>query len=540
MHLPVRSHVCWAWSAKRRQWDQLTVTGGCDGAMQEYVAIVDRALPGWDHPTDYPVSNQEKFWKDDTVAQQCQYCGSLFSMAQRRHHCRMCFDIFCYSCCSQSIELALCPGAPLRQQRVCCQCYQLVERDRSLLEIRRLIRLNHEIEDDICELQERTRLELAAKRREEDRLRTEAHACGCDMDALEVAIASQTGGAAPLVEAMALDTPPAHKYAPRESVEANEQLVVAHRQLQMAHKAAQCRSKKALAQMDIVLAVLHGAICFGSLNWDIVLRRMRVFLTLRELRALAQTSRGLRTRVERYKCEKKSILAYDPVKTAQIRRAELWQAECLKDDKTRAYVMDLAEEVRTRLDSTSSSDSEPDTHRDSSIGAESSSRRWLGLLTPASSSPRSSSWLKVYELLLARCDGNEMEFDSQIQCDVQRTFGASALRRARSRKAYEVTNAAPSPIPVDKRKRALTNVLRAFACVNTEIGYCQGMDHVAALVLSVVEWQEARAFWLLTSLVASRQYELDLLFGPGLPRLNLRCFQVQSVRFGWKRWYPLY
>lgn len=384
------------------------------------------------------------------------------------------------------------------------------------------------------------------------------------MDAIDAAVASRlahmSGGitssssgsmdspltsSSAIVVALALDTPPAHKFAPtRASVEATEQLALANRQLQMVLRAAQCRARRALAQMDAILDELRGAVSAGTGTgdgssstdiWSAVLLRTRrdspsvsAFLTLRELKALARTCSRLRDTVARHKCEAKCVLAHDvALSTPAVARAAVWQAECLRDDKTRAYVMDLADEVRARLDSSASSASSSLDESDLE-DASAPHHRWLQLLSTHNSA--SSVWHRAYALLLERCEFAVMEFDAQIQCDVQRTFGASALRRTRpARKTYASASASQSPLspPVmESRRQALANVLRAFSCVNSEIGYCQGMDHVAALVLSVVDWDEARAFWLLTSLVASRHYELDLLFGPGLPRLNLRCFQV--------------
>jgi hypothetical protein len=298
--------------------------------------------------------------------------------------------------------------------------------------------------------------------------------------------------------------------------------------------------------MDAILDELRAAVSTssdanhggssGTDIWSAVLLRKRrdspsvsAFLTLPELKALGRTCLRLRNAVARLKCEAKCVLANDvTLATPAVERAAVWQAECLRDDKTRAYVMDLADEVRARLDSTASSASSSSLDDCDLSETAASNHRWLQLL----SAQDSSMWHRAYTLLLERCEFTALEFDAQIQCDVQRTFGVSALRRTRpARKTYASASSMASQSPmsppaVEARRKALANILRAFSCVNSEIGYCQGMDHVAAIVLSVVDWDEARAFWLLTSLVASRHYELDLLFGPGLPRLNLRCFQV--------------
>ena len=36
--------------------------------------------------------------------QECYECGTLFTTFKRRHHCRLCGQIFCYDCCSDIIS----------------------------------------------------------------------------------------------------------------------------------------------------------------------------------------------------------------------------------------------------------------------------------------------------------------------------------------------------------------------------------------------------------------------------------------------------
>ncbi|TYZ57438.1 hypothetical protein PybrP1_003678 [[Pythium] brassicae (nom. inval.)] len=531
-----------------RRWEELS-DAGYDDAMLEYVAIVDKIAPGWDQdPLEYPVAKQENFWKDDATALQCQYCGALFSLpTRRRHHCRLCLDVFCAECCSESLELALCPGAPLRAQRVCCQCFQDAERDKSLLEVRRVIRENHDLERQIKASQSATEAQLALKHREEAKLRQEAAASGCDMEAIDASIhrrvgptgiGSGDGGGRLGLSAGAVDAPPAHRFAPRETVEANDQLALAHRQLLMGLKVAQCRGKKALERMDATLAVLREEVCFGSSNWNVVVRHACVYLTLRELNALARASKAHRAAVERCKCACKCVLAHG---VAAAVRPALWQGECLKDEKTRLYVSDLAEEICALMDA-SDSDSGDDASSAEHIVPSLSTghvfppRPWLSLLEPLAheSLGPTTVWTRAYNVILARCKASPsaLEFDAQIRGDVQRTFGISALRKVKHKTYQKATAPGTPPTPgptVERRREALENVVRAFSSVNTEIGYCQGMDHVTAVLLSVVDWHEARAFWLLTSLVASPRYSLDALYSPGLPDLSLRCYQLEQL-----------
>lgn len=122
------------------------------------------------------------FWQDDASTTQCRYCGALFSSSVwsmqpcRRHHCRLCLAIFCGECSAQFIPLALCPGAPVRRQRVCRPCFQRAQRDTELAASKSLMRKNRGLERQLQELQEEARHQMDAKRRREDALRLEANA----------------------------------------------------------------------------------------------------------------------------------------------------------------------------------------------------------------------------------------------------------------------------------------------------------------------------------------------------------------------------
>lgn len=74
-------------------------------------------------------------------------------------------------------------------------------------------------------------------------------------------------------------------------------------------------------------------------------------------------------------------------------------------------------------------------------------------------------------------------FDRQIQLDVPRTFPNNTW------------------IQSENGQAALRRVLLAFAHHNPRIGYCQGMNFVAAILLVVMEHDEEAAFWVLASLI---------------------------------------
>lgn len=52
------------------------------------------------------LSEKSNHWVPDTEAQNCYSCKSVFgSIYNRRHHCRICFNIFCFNCCDNFIEI---------------------------------------------------------------------------------------------------------------------------------------------------------------------------------------------------------------------------------------------------------------------------------------------------------------------------------------------------------------------------------------------------------------------------------------------------
>lgn len=60
----------------------------------------------------------------DSACKECFNCGLKFTISRRKHHCRVCGQIFCSTCCYQMID-----GRMLRVEgllRVCNSCLQTV------------------------------------------------------------------------------------------------------------------------------------------------------------------------------------------------------------------------------------------------------------------------------------------------------------------------------------------------------------------------------------------------------------------------------
>ena len=89
-----------------------------------------------------------------------------------------------------------------------------------------------------------------------------------------------------------------------------------------------------------------------------------------------------------------------------------------------------------------------------------------------------------YSQLLSRSDqGVEAAVCKQIDKDLHRTFGSVQGVR----------------VPQQEALSSLRNVLMAYAVHNPEVGYCQSMNFIAAVLLLIVD--EELAFWCLSAVV---------------------------------------
>lgn len=89
----------------------------------------------------------------------------------------------------------------------------------------------------------------------------------------------------------------------------------------------------------------------------------------------------------------------------------------------------------------------------------------------------------------------------QIDLDVNRTYRNHLMFRRR----YDV------------KQQALFHVLAAYSMYNTEVGYCQGMSQIAALLLMYLN--EEDAFWALSALFSHKRHTMHGFFIPGFPKL---------------------
>ncbi|XP_041374474.1 1-phosphatidylinositol 3-phosphate 5-kinase-like isoform X2 [Gigantopelta aegis] len=77
-------------------------------------------------PQAYKDSDFKQYWMPDSSCRECYNCGDKFTTFRRRHHCRICGQIFCSKCCNQEL-----PGKIIGYKggiRVCQYCCKVVLR----------------------------------------------------------------------------------------------------------------------------------------------------------------------------------------------------------------------------------------------------------------------------------------------------------------------------------------------------------------------------------------------------------------------------
>ncbi|XP_055538717.1 putative 1-phosphatidylinositol 3-phosphate 5-kinase isoform X2 [Wyeomyia smithii] len=73
---------------------------------------------------NYKHTELQKLWMPDSTSIECYDCSAKFSTFRRKHHCRLCGQIFCTKCCNQVVpgKLINCTG----DLKVCTYCSKVV------------------------------------------------------------------------------------------------------------------------------------------------------------------------------------------------------------------------------------------------------------------------------------------------------------------------------------------------------------------------------------------------------------------------------
>jgi hypothetical protein len=108
---------------------------------------------------------------------------------------------------------------------------------------------------------------------------------------------------------------------------------------------------------------------------------------------------------------------------------------------------------------------------------------------------------------------------------------ASVVSTSAMRVKHEVqdTDIPPSELykHATEAQMQLYNVLKAFSLFRSDIGYCQGMQSVTALML--MHMTEEDAFWVLASLADDPKYGMEWLWRPSMPGIGLKFYQMQRL-----------
>eukprot|EP01089_Gocevia_fonbrunei_P000315 TRINITY_DN10328_c0_g1_i1.p1 TRINITY_DN10328_c0_g1~~TRINITY_DN10328_c0_g1_i1.p1 ORF type:complete len:270 (-),score=57.13 TRINITY_DN10328_c0_g1_i1:15-824(-) len=70
------------------------------------------------------------FWVRDEMVTTCLGCAAPFDSVNRKHHCRLCGNVFCGDCTIQKLNY---PLFDLKNERGCNACYQYITLDLSIL-----------------------------------------------------------------------------------------------------------------------------------------------------------------------------------------------------------------------------------------------------------------------------------------------------------------------------------------------------------------------------------------------------------------------
>lgn len=103
------------------------------------------------------------------------------------------------------------------------------------------------------------------------------------------------------------------------------------------------------------------------------------------------------------------------------------------------------------------------------------------------------------------------ELEGVIERDLGRTFPTHVLFRQDNGSGQAI----------------LRNILHAYAVVDPEVGYVQGMGYIVGALLT--QMPEEEAFWCFYMLMYSDKYRLRDMYRPGFPMLQLMFFQLKCL-----------
>ena len=78
--------------------------------------------------TDVGTAKAKDEWVPDREASACAKCDSRFTLRRRKHHCRLCGEIFCGACSEARATRGFNGVVFAKPQRACMDCYAKLRR----------------------------------------------------------------------------------------------------------------------------------------------------------------------------------------------------------------------------------------------------------------------------------------------------------------------------------------------------------------------------------------------------------------------------
>ncbi|OWY94035.1 hypothetical protein PHMEG_00036357 [Phytophthora megakarya] len=106
--------------SKLKMWQKLGDMSAED-AQREYIRVVEDVLPQWQSPPSWDGALL-RTWTPDECSDRCSVCHEIFTLLNRRHHCRRCLNLVCAVCSPHTVPLRVFSEPTDKRQRVCVTC----------------------------------------------------------------------------------------------------------------------------------------------------------------------------------------------------------------------------------------------------------------------------------------------------------------------------------------------------------------------------------------------------------------------------------
>ena len=110
-----------------------------------------------------------------------------------------------------------------------------------------------------------------------------------------------------------------------------------------------------------------------------------------------------------------------------------------------------------------------------------------------------------------KSDGSLDIFDEEEDDELTELGGGSPPRSMSKSGGISLKSTTSEALGLGQGQGALRRVLRAYSMYDTDVGYCQGMNFIAAMFLTFLSEEES--FWLLVVVMNEEPYKLRELFG---------------------------